>query len=395
MKLSHLFTVSLIITCGTLICMYFYFFQPPNNFSVNEKADANEYLKIYEYFQGERDWQNVRFGIHNRIVIPFLASLFPWHDATFNFFILNTILAILSLVALYFLLLHYNVEQNHIFLILLFFSLQYVGPFRQNAAGPINVDMGVYLFEILFIWFFLKRKYLPLIIIIPVAIATKEIFLALTIVIFLFGLTWRLVFKNKSFSIPALSVMLLIGLITKWMLNESFPSASPERNSILVMAFHIREMILNPDHLWRWVLSLFAAYGGFLFLLVKKFRSRDFKTNDTLIIHILSLSVLALSVLGGMDYTRLIFLGFPYIIISIFLLSNPEKYTVWIAFFISIILARFWIKMPVISMDLSLYNKWMPESANTNHLIIWTTMMIISFGVFYSLKKLLSRTFQS
>lgn len=387
MKSSQLFIIALIIICGSIICLYFYFLQPANNFSANEKADANEYLKIYEYFQGDHEWKNVRFGIHNRIVIPFLASLFPNENASLNFFALNSILAILSLLTLYLLLAQLNFEQKQILPILLFFSFHYLGPFRQNAVGPINVDVGVYLLEILFLWLLIKRKFIPLIIIIPIAVATKEVFLAITVVIFFLGLSCRIIFKDKSFSMPLLFMMLFIGLITKWMLNEIFPSTSPGRNSILVMAFHFRELILNPEHFWRWILSLFAAYGGFLFLLLKKYNYTGFNSYDSWIIYTLSLAVLSLSILGGMDYARLIFLGFPYVIISIFLLSNPGIKTIWLATVMSLLLARFWVKMPAISLNLSPYNSWMPESANLNYLLIWSLVLALSFGVFYFINR--------
>ena len=393
MKSSSFLTI-LLIPSSLIICIYFFIIQPPNNFAGNEKADANEYLKIYEYFQGERDWTNIRFGIHNRVAIPFLASTLPWNDAVINFFVLNSILVILSVLALYYVLLHFNIKSNQILLILIFFSLHYVGPFRQNAVGPVNVDMAVYLFESVFLLLLLKRNYLWLIILTPLAVSSKELILALIIVIFLYGIFLRIISRDKSLSIPGLAGMLVIGLFTKWILNEYFPSTSPERNSILVMAFHLREIILNPDHLWRWILSLFAAFGGFLFLLVRKHQLKKINFDDRVIIHVLSLSVLALSILGGMDYTRLIFLGFPYIIISIFLFTKPQTVTVLFSFFISLIISRFWVAMPIISTDMSLYNAWMPEWANNHYLLAWTAALFISFGVFYLLNKLLAANFQ-
>lgn len=378
---------------GMAVCIGFYLFQPPNQFAANPKADANEYLKIYEFFQGARAWESVRFGIHNRLAIPFLASQLPWQNPSFNFFVINSLLAILSLLALYYLLEYFEIKRTYSFLVLVFFSLHYVGPFRQNAVGPINVDMAVYLFEILFLLFLLKRKYLLLMLLTPVSIATKELFLALIIAILVLALATRFIFNDKTMSIPALVIMLLIGVFTKLLLNHYFPSASPGRNSMMVMAFHIREMIIQPDHFWRWILSLFAAMGGFLFLVIKKYPGIEIKNNAMLIVHVLSLSVLALSIIGGMDYTRLIFLGFPYLIVSV-LLSRPRTNDFLMAWAMSILLSRFWIEMPVISLDLNPYNKWMPESADTRLLVIWTVVMILCLVIFLYLKNYLSRRTQ-
>jgi hypothetical protein len=194
-------------------------------------------------------------------------------------------------------------------------------------------------------------------------------------------------------SIPALVIMLLIGVFTKLLLNHYFPSASPGRNSMMVVAFHIREMIIQPDHFWRWILSLFAAMGGFLFLVIKKYPGMEIKNTPVLIVHVLSLSVLALSIIGGMDYTRLIFLGFPYLIVSV-LLSRPRTNDFLMAWAMSILLSRFWIEMPVISLDLNPYNKWMPESADTRLLVIWTVVMILCLVIFLYLKNYLSRRTQ-
>jgi len=374
--------------------MFYYIYQEPNEFSENEKADANEYLKIYGYFQGESDWNNIRFGIHNRIVIPYLAALLPWENASFNFFVLNTVLALLSLIALFYLLKHFKIENNYRFLILVFFSLHYVGPFRQNAISPINVDMAVYFFEVLFLLLLLKRRYVYLILLTPVAIAIKEIFLALTVSFLVINLIQRYIFNDKNVTLTPLIVMLLVGILTKWILNEVYPSASPGRNSILVMLFHIREFIVHPDHLWRWLLSLFVAYGGFLFLLLKNHSKKQFIRNDFLTIHLLSISVLVLSIVGGMDYTRLIFLGCPYLITSIFIISKPNRNEIWFAFFISIVLTRFWMKLPVISKDLSPYNSWMPEVADTEYLLIWTLVAIAALGIFFTLKRFLGTTAQ-
>lgn len=119
-----------IILWGLMLAILFHVVQPPNNYSVNEKADANEYLKIYAFFESGSDWENIRFGIHNRLFVPFLAALMPVDGAVINFFLLNTIFALLSLLALYYLLDFLQIKQTCNFVVLVFFSLHYVGPFR-------------------------------------------------------------------------------------------------------------------------------------------------------------------------------------------------------------------------------------------------------------------------
>jgi hypothetical protein len=378
----------MLIGLGLLLSLIYYSIQPPNNFSVNEKADANEYLKIYAFFDSQTPWENVRFGIHNRMVVPYLATLVPGEDTRFQFFVVNTLFALLSLMAIFYLLDFLEIKLSYIFIALTFFSLHYVGPFRQNAIGPINVDIPVYLFEVLLVLGFLKKNYLLPILLAPVAVATKELFIAYYLMIFFVAVSCRIFLKNDQISMTKAGLALIVAVVTKMILNHYFPSATPSRNSLLVIAFHLREMLQHPQHLWMWSLSIFAAFGGFIFLIVKK--NWRFQINNTnhVVIHALAFTSLLLSIIGGMDYTRLIFIGFPYIILSVFLLSKPQEHEVWVAGFISIALSRFWMLLPVISQDLSPYRWWMPESSDTIFLFGWTFTLIVCYFLFLALRKL-------
>ena len=366
-----------LIIYGLIVASVYYIFQPPNNFRISHLADANEYLKIYDFLNGDSADYQVRFAIHNRIAIPLLASFLPGAQPEFNFFLVNSLFAILSLLGIFYLMKSFQINQIFILLSICFFSLHWVGPFRHNAINPINVDMAVYFFEVIFLILFIKRKYLVLLIVAPIAIAVKEIFLALLVVFLFISILWRFFFKDKSISIPWIFSILILGIATKMALNYFYPSVSPGRNSLIVMAFHTREMLLNPDHLLRWFLSLFAAFGAFIFLIMKRIKKLNFTPGNELIIHILALSFLSLSVLGGMDYTRLIFLGFPYVMISILLLGKPGLSEFLITFIISILLTRFWIILPDPSAGMKLYNKWAPEISDSGHLFLW---VLTAFG---------------
>jgi hypothetical protein len=83
----------------------------------------------------------------------------------------------------------------------------------------------------------------------------------------------RFLLKNNQFSMAKAGLALLLAILTKIVLNHYFPSATPSRNSLVVIAFHLREMLLNPEHLWMWLLSIFAAFGGFIFLILKRIGS--------------------------------------------------------------------------------------------------------------------------
>jgi len=379
----------IIVLFGMVIAYAYYSIQPPNNFRNSELSDAKEYEKIYTYFNEDTDFYHVRFGIHNRIAIPYLASLLPNESPESSFFIVNTFLAILSLLAIFYLMKSYKIKMPFIMLCLCFFSFHWVGPFRQNAISPLNVDMGVYLFEVIFLLLFVKRKYLGLLIIAPFAIAIKEIFLAYLVVFLLVSVLWKYRFKDKNVSISWVFSILFVGVSSKILLNHFFPSISPANNSVIVLAFHFKEMILHPDHLLRWFLSLFAAYGAFLFLIIKRRLNIRSLSKEVFMIHILALSAFAMSAFGGMDYTRLIFLGFPYVMVSILLVSNPGKGEFLIAFILSLLLTRFWKVLPDPSSDLSVYNLWMPEYADAKHLWIWLIIAVFCLLLTIIFRKLI------
>ena len=153
------------------------------------------------------------------------------------------------------------------------------------------------------------------------------------------------------------------------------------------MAFHVREMLYNPDHLVRWILSLFAAFGAFLFVLFKNSVKIYLPKSDELLVHFLSLSVLALSVLGGMDYTRLIFLGFPYIIISIVKIGKPKLGEWYLALGLSLVLTRFWMILPDPAKIINGYYTWMPEVADAAHLWLWLLTAFLGFVIFIAGRK--------
>lgn len=380
-------TYILIGILGLLIALLYHHIQPPNNYSNSLLSDSYHYEKIYEYFRGNSKDYNVKFPINTRVLIPFLAAQLWGNEINLNFFIVNTFFAILALISMYKIMDFYHVERRVIMLSILWFSLHWAGPFRQNAYNPVNVDIHIYLFESVFLLLLIKRKYWLLLLITPIAIASKEIFLAIIIVFFVVSLIWRFYFCDKSISVPWTFGIMIFGIVTKYLLNYYYPPVSSGNNSIIVMAFHLREMILNPDHILRWLLSLFAAFGAFLFLAFNKNMNLLSIERNDLLIHILSLAVLSLSFLGGMDFTRLIILGFPYVLISILKIGKPQFQHVLVAFTISILLTRFWQVLPEPACDISHYEAWMPERAEIKSLVLWFCAALVSVVIFFIGKK--------
>jgi hypothetical protein len=371
----------LLMVYGIAITMIYHHLQPSNKFAENPLADANEYLKIYEYFKNHEADYSVRHGIHQRIAIPFLAAILPGQDATQQFYLVNSFFAVLTLPMFYFFLSYFKVKKEFIFPVILYFSLHWAGPFRQNAIDPVNVDMPVYLFEMILVLLLIQRKYYWLILLIPFAVAVKEISLAFLVVYLIYTQLMRFVMKDKTVSVLWAFGLLLTGLSTSVVINYYFPSSAPGITPLHILAFHLKENILHPVYFVRWLLSLFAAMGALLFLFrpsIRHLLSED-KSASTLVFF--CISGLALSWLGGMDYTRLIFIGFPWIITMILVLSKPTRLEFFAAISISLVISRFWMVVPVIGKDLSPYNAWMPEYASAPWLITWTFVAFCCLGL--------------
>ena len=235
-------TYVFIALVGLFLAAFYHYVQPPNNYSNSLLSDSYHYQKVYEYFKGNSDSYQVKFPINGRVLIPFLAAHLWADDINTNFFILNSLLAILALIFIYKIMDFYHIERRIIMLCLLWFSLHWAGPFRQNGYNPVNVDIHIYLFESAFLLLLIKRNYAVLLLLTPVAIASKEIFLAIVIVFFIVSIVWRFYFHDKSISIVWTFAIMIFGVVTKLILNYYFPPISSGKNSILVMMFHLREM---------------------------------------------------------------------------------------------------------------------------------------------------------
>ncbi len=379
---------------GIAISLAYHHYQPPNKYAENPLADANEYLKIYNHFKNHVTDYSIRHGIHQRIAIPFIAAMLPGHDAMRSFFLVNTFFAVLTLPLFYFFLNYFKVSKEYILPVILYFSLHWAGPFRQNAIDPINVDMPVYLFEMILVLLLIQRKYIWLVLLIPFAVAVKELSLALLVVNLIYILFLRLVMMDKSVSVAWAFGFLLTGFSTSLIINYYFPSSVSGITPLHVLAFHLRENILHPVYFMRWLLSLFAAMGAFLFLSKPIFQNLKGESKNALALVFFSMSGLALSWLGGMDYTRLIFLGFPWIITVIVVFSKPTRLGFFVAFFVSLIITRFWMALPAIGNDLSPYNAWMPEYASSPWLIVWTFVAIACLGLMAALLFMEKRQFK-
>ena len=147
-----------------------------------------------------------------------------------------------------------------------------------------------------------------------VSILNKEsIIPILGILVFYYIIQWMR--KEESYKIMLFFIAALCTVvIIKVILNHDFPPLQPGRGSVRTMLFHSKETLQHPFRIIHWIAGLVVAFGPFLVLfLITKIKKITFDSKEEVVMTLASLASLAISFLGGNDFTRLIFLGFPFI----------------------------------------------------------------------------------
>lgn len=368
-----------LIILGISVASFYYIFQPAVNYQRSPLSDSNQYEKIYNFFQGNTNEYQLKFPYNTRVLIPFLAARLCVDDINFNFFIINALFSILAILSIYKLMDTYGINPKIALLSILWISIHWAGPFRQNAFNPVNVDIPVYFFEVMMLLLFTNKKYVYLLIVSVVAIVIKEVFLALLmIMLFITVAEWFFVTKNSN-SLIWISTILGIGILIKVYLNFQFPSVN-NSYSILTMLYALREIILHPLNIVRWLLAFFTVFASFTFSLsFTGMKFSKFNVNPSTILFIMTVAVILLSFLGGMDYTRLIMLGFPYLMTSIILIVKPSFREFLMLFLLSLPLSKFWMVRTDTDLAIDKFKIWMPEYADNEHLIFWIIAAMANF----------------
>jgi len=157
--------------------------QPEVTYAFSPLFDGNKYLKAYQFFMCQTDQYKVSFPFNSRILVPYLASLIPSDNPATCFLVINLIFTVLSIIGIYFLWRQLNIPAGHIMTGFFWLLTHWVGILRHNIFDPVTVDVPLYLFQTLLIFIIIKRKYLWLLILGPVATIQKESFPALLIVL--------------------------------------------------------------------------------------------------------------------------------------------------------------------------------------------------------------------
>lgn len=367
--------------------------QPHLTYSFSNLFDGSKYIKVYNYFTHITDEYEVIFPINTRILVPYLTSLFPSDDPIRNFNSFNLIFIILSILAIYLLWRNLNIPSGHIMTGFFWLLIHWVGIIRHNVFDPITVDVPLYFFQAILLIIILKRQYLWLIILGPVATIQKESFPALLLIALLVALFEDYKEKRDYKTSIIIGLSLILSIAAKYIVTYYFPPSDPGKNSMIVILFHMKETLVNPFRFVRWIVAVFTAYGPLLILAFwAGIKSKSLTQGNRYIIF-LSLTYLFLSHFAGGDMTRIAFLGFPFIMTWILIkLKDTGGFMFKAAFITGIPLLKIFgtLSDPAVHGWDKFYN-WFPGYANPIIILLWLSYIMLCLVMFRIIDRKLAK----
>lgn len=383
--LIHIF---LLVALTVLTFFIFQHIQPIVSYEKVPLADGNQYSKIYYFFKKGANHQQVSFPFHSRIFVPYLASLFTGNKIIANFQAVNFIFTILSVLSIYLLWRKLKISKTLVAIGFFWLLFHWVGIIRLNQHDPITVDVPLYFFQALLFLFIMERKYLLIILISVLGTLQKESFTVLILIVLLYSIYQIVLKKDRPFDLKWIITAFIISIITKYLANYYFPPLEEGRGSVITILYHMRETLYDPFKIIRWLTAIFMAFGAFIFLSANKITTvNDDKTIHELLL-LFSLAYLFFGIFAGGDMTRIVYLGFPFIMTYILIaLSQYHVKITLSALILSLPLMRLWQNIPDAGSDWEALKNWYPGFADSKFVLLWLGYGLFCFLVLFLIKK--------
>jgi hypothetical protein len=401
MKKNDLLHISFILILTALAYWIFFQTQPTMDYAANPIFDGNQYLNIYYNFTGELAKFKVSFPFHSRILVPFLASILPVNDPIESFHLINVVFGFFSVITIFILWKNLEIKIFPIYIGIIFLIFHWPGLIRYNILDPVTVDLPLYFFQVLFLIIILKKKWKWLIILSPIATLQKESFIPLLIILFLFSTIQYLLTKKKDYPLIIIGLSLAFSILAKMIANHFFPPLEEARSSAITLLFHLREMVEDPFRIVKWAGAFSVAYAAFAIALfywayikidfhkIKNLKNKINQNGFELLLILFSITYLAFGILAGGDMTRILFLGFPFLMTSFFLLTRSLRNRFYLTLFI--------LSLPVMRVHKIIptpenwekFAEWFPEfSTKTGHIfyIIYGLVILVFLYLIQKLK---------
>jgi hypothetical protein len=389
-KIAEIFFLTVITAAAFVL---YFFIQPVLTYAACKLCDGSQYAAMYRYFNGDTTVYSAAFPYYSRALVPFLASLIPVDDIYLNFQFVNLLFSIAGVIAIFYLWKTLDIPVYLILIGLFWLLFHWTGLIRLNAFDPLTVDVPTYLFQTLLLFIILSKRYNWLYLLGPVTVLQRESILILLLVLLMFAIINNYVFKHEEkLPLVVFLIAIILTVFAKYIFTRIYPAIDiTEKSSVRLVLFYIKEVLIDPFKIIRWIVGIFMAYGAFLVLASFKIKKDVFNSSFMLILGCMSGIYLLLGIIAGGDSTRIVFLGFPFIMtwILIVLKEVSLKLTI-LALVLSVFLMKVFSTIPDPGKNFSSFAQWYPEFATSGTVLIWGAYLLFCCLFLYFVNRLFS-----
>lgn len=360
---------------GILAFFAYQQWQPHINYALASQFDGNDYGLAYAYFTDLEKAYSVPPPFHQRILIPWLASQLNT-TVIKDFQWINLVFSLLSIWITFVLWRRLGFELKWMFFGFIWLIFHWTGLIRLNALDPITIDVAIYFFQALLLWLLIERKFIHLIWLAPLATCQKESFIGLMVILLLYALWHNKKERDGYFDIKTIIIALVLAIAANLIVHYYFPANAAGRNAFIMIAYQAKQILLNPFKLLRWLGAAAMAFGPALLLALAYYRKHFYLDNRRNLFVIFSIVSLAFGLLAGGDSTRIIFLGFPFLMTFTIHELQSSGYKIHQIALASLPLMMLPFKIPNPSYEWEAWQQWYPEFAKE-----WVVVVVITYTV--------------
>ncbi|MCO6369928.1 hypothetical protein [Roseivirga pacifica] len=237
---------------------------------------------------------------------------------------------------------------------------------RLNAFDPITVDVPTYFFQAVFLWAVLKRKFVHLLWLAPLATCQKESFVALPIILFVYAWWHNRKTEEGFYKLYIIAGSAVLALAAQWLINFYFPPIEAGKGALITIGYHAKQALLNPFEIVRWLAAISMAFGPAIWWAINRYRKHYYYDNPRNLLVIFTALYLAFGILAGGDMTRIVYLGFPFITTwLIYELQQADFKKYWLLIVFSLPLMMLHTAIPDPAFQWETWENWYPEFAQT------------------------------
>ncbi|GEM_PF-674239 len=383
-----------LITFLAITTAAFFFFQEkqlPLTYHFAEDFDGNDYEHIYNFFTETENAYAVPFPFHQRVLVPFLAAQLNSGDIIKDFQWVNLFFTLLAIVVTFQLWRTLGFDLKWMWFGFIWLIFHWSGLIRLNAFDPITVDLPIYSLQALFLLLLLKRRFVHLLWLAPLATSQKESFIALMIVLCVYAWWYNKKTEESYFDLAFILGATILAIATQSVINYNFSPSEPGKGALITLGYHAKEVLLNPIKIVRWLTALGTAFSPLIYLIIfKNIIQFRFENKKNLII-LFSIVYMGFGLLAGGDMTRIAFLGFPFIMTWL-IIEFQEQPKLFLFFVLALTL---WLLKPGYipdpAFERELWQTWYPEFAPTDVLIGQIVYLTLILGILIGVIRMIER----